>query len=288
MAKIGLIQVDNKMDRDVFARQQALLEMAESCLKDGADLVFFPEAFQYVFDRSIVRDSVRLLKISAEWKQRCSELAKKYHAYIVPWDYEYADTKVYNSSYILDREGKEIGRYRKVHLTHGEQMRGLSNGDGFPVFDLDIGKVGIMICWDNYFPESARCLGNNGAELVLYPLYGDTLVPQWELKLRARAIDNVVHIACTQIDQNHDVAFTGIVAPDGEIVERFRDPSYKVVEIDIGKPWITHTTGLSGYSENIKRMTERCRRPDAYGAICNPPQIEDWNDIFFGNVPTVK
>ena len=288
MAKIGLIQMDNKMDRDVFARQQALLEMAESCLKEGADLVFFPEAFQYVFDRSIVRDSVRLLKISAQWKQRCSDLARKYHAYIVPWDYEYADGKVYNSSYIIDREGKEIGRYRKVHLTHGEQMRGLSNGENFPVFDLDIGKVGIMICWDNYFPESARCLGNNGAELILYPLYGDTLVPQWEIKLKARAIDNVLHIACTQIDENNDVAFTGIVAPDGEIVERFRDPSYKVVEIDVGKPWITHTTGLLEYSENIKKMTERCRRPDAYEAICNPPRIEEWTDIFYGNEPIVK
>ena len=167
-------------------------------------------------------------------------------------------------------------------------MRGLSNGEDFPVFDLDIGKIGIMICWDNYFPESARCLGNNGAELVLYPLYGDTLIPQWEIKLRARAIDNVMHIACTQIDENNDVAFTGIVAPDGEIIERFREPSYKVVEIDIGKPWITHTTGFAAYSENIKQMTERCRRPQTYGAIYNAPKIESWEDIFYGNEPIVK
>ena len=227
-------------------------------------------------------------KIEEQNKQFLSALAKKYRAYVVPWDYEYVDGKVYNSSYILDRDGKEIGRYRKVHLTYNEQMQGLSNGEEFPVFDLDIGRVGIMICWDNYFPESARCLGNNGAELVLYPLYGDTLVPQWELKLRARAIDNVMHIACTQIDGNNDVAFTGIVAPDGEIIERFRDPSYKVVEIDIGKSWITHTTGCSAYSENIKQMTERCRRPDAYGAIYNQPKTESWKDIFYGNEPIVK
>ena len=286
--KIGLIQVMQRAEDDYKARCDMLYSQAEKCFIEGAELVFFPEAFQHVPDRSIVKDHDRLSAVSAEWKQRCSALAKKYHAYLVPWDYEYADGKVYNSSYILDRDGNEIGRYRKVHLTHSEQMRGLSNGEDFPVFDLDIGKIGIMICWDNYFPESARCLGNNGAELVLYPLYGDTLIPQWEIKLRARAIDNVMHIACTQIDENNDVAFTGIVAPDGEIIERFREPSYKVVEIDIGKPWITHTTGFAAYSENIKQMTERCRRPQTYGAIYNAPKVESWEDIFYGNEPIVK
>lgn len=287
-AKIGLIQIVQRPEDDYKARTDMIYEMAEGCFKDGADLVFFPEAFQHVPNRRIVKDPEMLIKLSKEWKKRCSALAKKYRSYLVPWDYEYKDGKVYNSSYILDRDGIEIGRYRKVHLTHSEQMRGLSNGDDFPVFDLDIGKVGIMICWDNYFPESARCLGNNGAELVLYPLYGDTLVPQWELKLRARAVDNVMHIACTQIDGNNDVAFTGIVAPDGEIIERFREYSYKVVEIDVGKPWITHTTGNIAYSENIKQMTERCRRPEAYGAITNTPITESWNEIFYGNEPVIK
>ena len=287
-AKIGLIQVDQRAEDGYKRRTDILYDYAEKCFKSGADLVFFPEAYQHVPDRSIVKDHPRLERISSEWKTRCSELARRYHAYLVPWDYELKDGKVYNSSYILDRDGVEIGRYRKVHLTYGEQMRGLSGGDDFPVFDLDIGKVGIMICWDNYFPESARCLGNNGAELVLYPLYGDTLVPQWELKLRARAIDNVMHIACTQIDGYCDGAFTGIVAPDGEIIERFREPSYKVVEIDIGKPWITHTTGNPAYFENIKLMTERCRRPEAYGAINNLPKTESWENIFYGKVPPVK
>lgn len=116
----------------------------------------------------------------------------------MPWDYEYNDGKIYNSSYILDRNGVELGRYRKTQLTIGEHD--LTPGDDIPVFDLDFGKVGIMICFDNYFPEVARVLGLKGAELVLSPLYGDTLIPQWEIKMKARAIDNSMYIASSQID----------------------------------------------------------------------------------------
>ena len=198
------------------------------------------------------------------------------------------DSKVYNAAYLLDRHGDEIGRYRKVHLTHAEQERGLANGWDFPVFDLDFGRVGIMICWDNYFPESARCLGNRGAQLVLYPLYGDTLDPQWEIKLRARAIDNAMYIACCQIDTNCVAAYTGLVSSDGTVLAQLpKEPCYRVVEIDVGAPVITHTTGTTAYCENIRDMTQRCRRPDAYGALLEPPEIKDWTDVFGGNAPKI-
>ena len=286
MAKIGLIQVLQRAEDGYAERCDILIDMAEKCFKDGADLVFFPEEYQHCPNGDIVKDIPELTKVITAWKQRCSELAKKYNAYLVPWDYEVRDGKVYNSSYILDRNGEEIGRYRKVHTTPNEAAKGVMAGDSFPVFDLDIGKVGIMICWDNYFPESSRCLGNNGAELVLYPLYGDTLNPQWEIKLRARAIDNGFYIASSQIDNYHDAAYTGIIAPDGEVVEKLCDkPSYKVVDIDIGKPWITHTTGSTEFSEDIKKMTERCRNPKAYGDVMKDAEIASWDEIYFGKVP---
>ena len=184
--KIGLIQVNHIMEESTEKKQEQLLFLAEECLKNGAELVFFPEAFQYTSCREIINDTEKLNRVSAEWKERCASLAKKYNAYVVPWDYEAKDGKVYNSSYILDRNGVEIGRYRKCHLTFSEEnVRKLTPGSEIPVFDLDFGKVGIMICFDNYFPEVARILGIKGAELVLYPLYGDTFNPQWELKMKA-------------------------------------------------------------------------------------------------------
>ena len=289
-ARIGFIQVVQKPSDGYSERTEYLISSAEECFRRGADIVFFPEAYQHVTDRGIVKDPDRLLRVSAEWKARCSALARKYHAYLVPWDYEYSGGKVYNSSYILDRNGEEIGRYRKVHLTHSEQMRGLTGGDDFPVFDLDFGRVGIMICWDNYFPESARCLGNRGAELILYPLYGDTLVPQWEIKLRARAVDSSVFIASEQIDNNNLGAFTGMVSPAGDVVFRMENTSaaVAVIEADIGREQITYTSGNRNYPERIRKYTDRCRRPDAYSGITEPAEAAPWEDIYFGNPPKIQ
>ena len=288
--KIGLIQVLQKPTDGYEERTGYLYSAAEECFRRGADIVFFPEAYQHTLNRGIVKNHEELIRLSAEWKERCSALARKYHAYIVPWDYEYSGGKVYNSSYILDRNGTEVGRYRKVHLTRTEQERGITGGDGFPVFDLDFGKVGIMICWDNYFPESARCLGNRGAELILYPLYGDTLVPQWEIKLRARAVDSSVFIASEQIDGHNIGAFTGLVSPAGDIVYRTDmavAPSVAVIEADIGREQIAYTSGNRDYPEKIRKYVDRCRRPDAYAGITEPAGTDTWEDIYFGNPPKV-
>ena len=221
MAKIGLIQVDNKMDGDIEARQNALIDLGTKCLEEGADLVFFPEAFQYVKHREIVQNKDQLRKVETAWQERCAALARKYHAYVVPWDYHVDENgAVYNSSYILDREGRFVGRYCKCNLTSNEMKRGLAHGMEYPVFDLDIGRVGIIICFDNYFPEAAASLGNKGAQLVLYPLYGDTLKPQWEMKLRTRAIDHSLYMASCQLDPKWDIAYTGIVDPVGNVIAR--------------------------------------------------------------------
>lgn len=287
--KIGLIQVQQRPEDDYAKRLDILYEMAEECLKAGAELVFFPEAYQHVPDRQIIFRPDELEGKFEEWKARCAGLARKYHAYVVPWDYEVSGKKIYNCSYILDREGREIGRFRKVHLTHAELEREIAHGDDFPVFDLDFGKVGIMICFDNYYPESARILGNRGAELVLYPLYGDTLIPQWELKMRARAVDNSMYIACCQIDNRPGVVYTGMVDPCGNVIARLElQPSFAVVEIEMGKTVDTHTTGSLEHTENIRDYLARCRYPAAYGGLLEETAApKSWEEIFYGSPPHI-
>jgi Predicted amidohydrolase len=285
--KIGLVQVDMDSGGDILKKQENLLYLAQHCCEENADIVFFPEAYQYTQDRDILKRPDELVYIVNEFKLKCAELAKKYHSHIVPWDYEVDDGKFYNISYILDRYGEEVGKYRKVHLPYEEIVRGISSGNEFPVFDLDFGKVGIMICFDNYYPESARILGNKGAELVLYPLYGDTLIPQWELKMRARAVDNSMYIASSQLSHGSDIAYTGIVNPKGDVISRIDGvATWRVVDIDIGQRVITHTTGNNNYSEDIRIYLERCRQPEAYSDLLNPPaKIAEWDDIFLGKIP---
>ena len=101
MAKIGLIQIEYRMEYNIKARQDRLIELAAACFEEGADLVFFPEAFQYDGNRAVINDTVKFAEISAEWKERCAALAKKYHAYVVPWDYSAEDGKIYNLFLLL-------------------------------------------------------------------------------------------------------------------------------------------------------------------------------------------
>ncbi len=283
--KLGLIQVKQNRGEELEARQEGMLAQARCCYEDGADLVFFPEEHQYVMEDGVLTRPDELREITEKWKERCSALAREYSAYLVPWDYEVADGKIYNTSYVLDRTGRETGRFRKVHLPYFEQKKGISTGDDFPVFDLDFGKVGIMICWDNYFPESARILTNRGAELILFPLYGDTVRPGWEIKLRARAIDNAVYIASEQIDNVYTCAFSGVVRPDGEIVEKLTDaPAHRVLDIDLKDRAITHSTGDPNVSEDIGLYTAKCRNTAAYGGIFEK-RDPSWDEVFLGKAP---
>lgn len=280
--KVGLIEVKQREEDGVFKRLDILLEFAEECFKRKADIVFFPEAYPFVPDRAIKNRSEELVRVTSDFHKRCAALAKKYRGYLVPWEYEYADGRVYNSSYVLDRSGEEIGRFRKVHLTRGELEGGLTCGSSFPVFELDFGRVGIMICFDNYFPESARCLANNGAELILYPLYGDTLIPGWEIKTRARAVDNTVFIATEQIDGICKGAFTGLIAPNGDIIEKsWGGEGVKVVEIDLDEKVYTNLNAKEGELQDIKRYLAFSRNPSAYEDLLKPVEKDRYEDIFF-------
>ena len=290
--KLGLIQVASDYKTKTKEKQIHMLELGEKCLQEGAELVFFPEAYLSMspdWDDEMMKKGELLRKTADEFKEKCAELAVKYHSYVVPWDYEVTeDGKIFNTSYILDRQGIEIGRYRKVHPTDGEVCSGVTPGDSFHVFDLDIGKVGIMICFDNYWPESARCLSLLGAELILYPLIGDTLTPQWEMRLKARAVDNFVYVASCQAQERYNIAYTGLVNPHGDVIARLDcGPSYRVVEVDMGRQVITSTRGRPNViNEDLKRLLDRCRNSNAYGPIIKgPKELWPWEKVYLGKPP---
>lgn len=237
--------------------------------------------------RQVTREPERLKRIAEAWQERCAALARKYHAYVVPWDYYVGeDGRVRNSSYILDREGAFVGRYCKCNLTASKQKNGIVHGTDYPVFDLDIGRVGIIICFDNYFPEAAAALGNRGAELILYPLYGDTLKPQWEMKLRTRAIDHSLYMASCQLDLFRDVAYTGTVDPEGNVIAKLDSAnSYCVVDIEMGREVRTNTSAISGCSEDLREYLHeylhKCRNYSSYTSLTTQGTgPKAWEEIF--------
>lgn len=102
---------------------------------------------------------------------------------------------VFNTAVLFDRQGNLAGRYRKVHPYWPEEVwDGVTPGEDLPVFSLDIGKVGVMTCYDSWFPEVGRLLALRGAELILFPSagYEPSLLP-------ARAIDNRCFVVASSL-----------------------------------------------------------------------------------------
>ncbi len=124
-----------------------------------------------------------------------SQKASEWKMYVSGTFYEKRDDLVYNSAPLFDREGKLIGIYSKNQLYDPEEDEGATPGIGFPVFKTDFGKVGIIICYDSWFPEPVRLLAYKGAELILFPNAGYFmgLMP-------ARSADNGVWIAVSSLN----------------------------------------------------------------------------------------
>jgi predicted amidohydrolase len=97
--------------------------------------------------------------------------AKKYNVNIVfqVYELEFNPTKIYNTAVLVDRDGNYIGKYRKVNPAPGSEALLLTAGDSYPVFDIDVGKIGMLICWDGWFTNPAKILADNGAEIIIIP-----------------------------------------------------------------------------------------------------------------------
>ncbi len=130
---------------------------------------------------------------------RCmQELAKKYGMAIVVPIYEEDLTGVYyNTAAMIDADGSYLGKFRKIHIPQcnpgfWEKFYFKPGNLGYPVFDTQFGKIGIYICYDRHFPEGARCLGLNGAEIVFNPSATVAGLSEylWKLEQPAHAVAN--------------------------------------------------------------------------------------------------
>jgi len=155
--------------------------------------------------------------------------------YIVAGVLEQDGDVVYNTAVFLDREGNLAGKYRKVCLPREEIEGGVSPGQSFPVFETDFGTVGIMICWDVTFPEPARALAMEGADVIMLPIWGGI-----ETLARARSIENQVYLVSSTYGGDLQ---TGIFDLEGKLLgEANPESPVVVVEVDLDQqklwPWL--------------------------------------------------
>jgi predicted amidohydrolase len=162
------------------------------------------------------------------------QLAEKHSLHIVLSLYERDQHLVYNTAVLLGPTGQLIGKYRKVCLPHGEVEKGIAPGNDFPTFDTSIGKVGMMVCYDGFFPEVARQLTNNGAEIIAWPVWGCN--PKLAM---ARACENHVYlVSSTFMAPKDNWMISAIYDPSGKPLASANDWGELVVaEVDLNQPY---------------------------------------------------
>lgn len=166
------------------------------------------------------------------------ELAKKHNLYIVAGLLERAEHLVYNVAVLLGPDGKVAGKYRKVCLPRGEIQGGIAPGTDYPVFDTRFGKLGMMVCYDGFFPEVARELSNRGAEVIAWPVWGCN-----PLLARARACENHVYlVSSTYEDISRNWMLSAVFDHSGETIALAKEwRTIAIAEVDLNQrtQWVS-------------------------------------------------
>ncbi len=247
-----------------FGTVEANVERALVLLGENpADLYVLPELFSTGYNFVDAREVERYAEdVSGKTFRVMAEFASSHSCYIA---YGFAEKAalLYNSSALVGPSGL-IGHYRKVHLFYRENLL-FSPGDlGFPVFDLPFGRVGMMICFDWFYPEAARSLALQGAELILHP--SNLVLPHCPDAMVTRCLENrFFSVTANRVGTEHrgDISLTyigrsEIVSPMGEILCRMDDSSEGVrcIELD---PARAKDKRLNEFNDLFKG-----RRPDQY------------------------
>lgn len=247
--KIALCQMN------VIDNKQENILKATSMINEAASLdsnfVVLPEMFNCPYSNDKFVEYAEEENNSFTIKS-ISKLAEKHEMYILAGSIpEKEDSKIYNTSYLFDKNGDIILKHRKMHLFDVDVKGGiyfkesdtLTPGSEFSVCETDYASIGLGICYDVRFPQLANINVKKGAEILFYPgAFNMTTGPDhWELLFRSRALDNQVFTVGVAPALNEDASYHSyghsiVVSPWGEVICQldFKE-ELKIVEIDLNE-----------------------------------------------------
>jgi N-carbamoylputrescine amidase len=262
------------------------IQFVRDAAKQGAEIVCLPELFrsQY-FCQTENHDNFALAEeIPGRSTTTLGELGHELGVVIIASLFEKRSAGVYhNTAAIIDSDGKYLGKYRKMHIPddplYHEKFYFTPGDLGFQAWETQRGKIGVCVCWDQWYPEAARLTALRGAEILFYPTaigwhpsekkeFGEAQYSAWETIQRSHAIANGCYVAVAN-RVGHEtpaggagIEFWGqsfICGPDGQIIAKGSIDNEEIVIADIDWSAIdrhrTHWPFL------------RDRRVDAYGEI---------------------
>jgi agmatine deiminase len=275
---IGLIQTS--VSENVADNMTKTAEKIEQAAQKGAQIICLQELYRTrYFPQQEKQDAGRLAEsIPGESTRLFSGLAKKHKVVIIaPLFEKAADGKFYNSAVVIGSDGEIMGTYRKAHIPHDpyfyEKDYFEEGNSDYKVFETAFAKIGVLICYDQWFPEPARINALKGAEIIFYPtaigyVKGYTSADgdwhdAWKTVQRAHAIANGIHVAAVnRVGEEGELEFWGgsfVCDSFGKVLAEADTAKEEVMvaKVDLGKN---------------KRIQDgwgflRNRRPDTYSPL---------------------
>jgi beta-ureidopropionase len=281
--RVGLIQArcdlpgDAPLDKIKSAQIDKHLAYIEDAARQGCQVVCLQELFYGPYFPA--EQSTRWYDLvepipDGPTTQLMMETARRLGIILIVPIYEIEQTGVYyNTASIIDADGRFLGKYRKSHLPHchpgfWEKFYFRPGNLGYPVFDTAVGKIGIYLCYDRHFPDGARCLGLNGAEIVFNPSATVAGLSEhlWKIEQPSHAVANQYFICAINrvgVEAPWEMGeFYGssyVCDPRGQIIAQASRDRDEVLVTDIDLDLIAEVRHVWQFY--------RDRRPETYGAI---------------------
>lgn len=284
--KVGLIQQAN--GSDIMANRQKLANNIAHCAGQGAQLIVLQELHNSVY--FCQTEDTNLFDLAEPIPGPSTDfygaIAAKHQIVLVTSLFERRAPGLYhNTAVVFERDGSIAGKYRKMHIpddpAYYEKFYFTPGDLGFEPIQTSVGKLGVLVCWDQWYPEAARLMALRGAELLIYPTAigwesSDEKAEQerqlgaWVISQRAHAVANGLPVISVNrvghesdpSNQTNGIQFWGnsfVAGPQGELLAQAGNVEEEnlVVEVDLKR------------SENVRRWWPflRDRRIEAYGGI---------------------